>query len=98
MADYVESDSIGLDEPNGGSKKQFLCLQELGAAVLIPLLTQRSPRASEGRTDRWERVGLAAAKQCEQIAHSHCFCRITHQALAKRIVAEILCWVACDVR
>lgn len=36
---------------------------ELGAAAFVPLLTARSPKAGDGRVDRWERVALAAAKQ-----------------------------------
>eukprot|EP00850_Spirogloea_muscicola_P002401 SM000009S23530 [mRNA] locus=s9:492458:494796:- [translate_table: standard] len=41
--------------------------QELGAAALVPLLTERSPRAAESRIDRWQRVALAAAKQCQRL-------------------------------
>eukprot|EP00850_Spirogloea_muscicola_P003078 SM000012S25340 [mRNA] locus=s12:440942:442928:- [translate_table: standard] len=40
---------------------------ELGAAALIPLLTERSPWAAESRIDRWQRVALAAAKQCQRL-------------------------------
>lgn len=40
---------------------------ELGASSLLPLLTERSPRAGEGRVDRWQRVALAAAKQCQRL-------------------------------
>eukprot|EP00850_Spirogloea_muscicola_P019771 SM000199S05398 [mRNA] locus=s199:44523:46798:+ [translate_table: standard] len=40
---------------------------ELGAAALVPLLTERSPRAAESRIDRWQRVALAAAKQCQRL-------------------------------
>eukprot|EP00897_Mesotaenium_endlicherianum_P006921 jgi/Mesen1/6257/ME000323S05391 len=40
---------------------------ELGAARLVPMLTERSPKAGEGRVDRWHRVALAAAKQCQRL-------------------------------
>jgi 16S rRNA (uracil1498-N3)-methyltransferase len=37
---------------------------ELGATRFVPLLTERSNVMSDGRSDRLERVALAAAKQC----------------------------------
>ncbi|CAM6107197.1 unnamed protein product [Calypogeia fissa] len=40
---------------------------ELGARRLTPLLTQRSSSVSGGRTDRWQRIALAATKQCQRL-------------------------------
>lgn len=40
---------------------------ELGARTLTPLLTQRSSSVSGGRTDRWQRIALAATKQCQRL-------------------------------
>jgi len=37
---------------------------ELGAGSFIPILTERSPEVTEGRSNRLDRVALAAAKQC----------------------------------
>jgi RsmE family RNA methyltransferase len=39
---------------------------ELGASALQPLLTERSPSVGE-RIERWERVTLAATKQCQRL-------------------------------
>ncbi|XP_031479235.1 uncharacterized protein LOC116250043 isoform X2 [Nymphaea colorata] len=40
---------------------------ELGASSVTPLLTARSPSITENRADRWERVTLAATKQCQRL-------------------------------
>lgn len=40
---------------------------ELGATTLTPLLTEHSPSISENRLDRFERVILAASKQCQRL-------------------------------
>ncbi|KAH9569063.1 hypothetical protein CY35_03G112400 [Sphagnum magellanicum] len=40
---------------------------ELGAQSLTPLLTQRSPAIPGQRTDRWQRMSIAATKQCQRL-------------------------------
>lgn len=40
---------------------------ELGAKSVIPLLSKRSPVVSEGRSDRWNRMVVAATKQCQRL-------------------------------
>ncbi|CAK9220796.1 unnamed protein product [Sphagnum troendelagicum] len=40
---------------------------ELGAQRLTPLLTQRSPAIPGQRTDRWQRMSIAATKQCQRL-------------------------------
>ncbi|XP_057853030.2 uncharacterized protein LOC131063259 [Cryptomeria japonica] len=40
---------------------------ELGASSITPLLTERSTSISENRVDRWQRVMLAALKQCQRL-------------------------------
>ncbi|KAH9297340.1 hypothetical protein KI387_029022, partial [Taxus chinensis] len=40
---------------------------ELGARTVTPLLTERSTLISENRVDRWQRVMLAALKQCQRL-------------------------------
>lgn len=40
---------------------------ELGASSVTPLLTERSTLISENRVDRWQRVMLAAIKQCQRL-------------------------------
>ena len=44
---------------------------ELGASSVTPLLTEHSPSISENRVDRFQRVTLAAAKQCQRL-HEMC--------------------------
>ncbi|BBN18788.1 16S rRNA (uracil1498-N3)-methyltransferase [Marchantia polymorpha subsp. ruderalis] len=40
---------------------------ELGARTLTPLLTARSSVKSSGRSDRWERIAMAATKQSQRL-------------------------------
>lgn len=40
---------------------------ELGATSVIPLLSKRSPYVSDGRNDRWNRMVVAATKQCQRL-------------------------------
>lgn len=40
---------------------------ELGATSVIPLLSKRSPNVSDGRNDRWNRMVVAATKQCQRL-------------------------------
>ncbi|KAH7441763.1 hypothetical protein KP509_03G053400 [Ceratopteris richardii] len=40
---------------------------ELGARSVIPLLSKRSPNISDGRSDRWNRIVVAATKQCQRL-------------------------------
>eukprot|EP00252_Welwitschia_mirabilis_P023920 TRINITY_DN6899_c0_g1_i1.p1 TRINITY_DN6899_c0_g1~~TRINITY_DN6899_c0_g1_i1.p1 ORF type:complete len:312 (+),score=39.08 TRINITY_DN6899_c0_g1_i1:124-1059(+) len=40
---------------------------ELGASSVTPLITERSVMLSENRLDRWQRVTLAASKQCQRV-------------------------------
>lgn len=40
---------------------------ELGAQTLTPLLTQRSASVAEQRNDRWNRISMAATKQCQRL-------------------------------
>ncbi|PKA50420.1 16S rRNA (uracil1498-N3)-methyltransferase [Apostasia shenzhenica] len=40
---------------------------ELGASSVTPLLTERSPTIAENRMDRFQRVILAAVKQCQRL-------------------------------
>ncbi|XP_012093165.1 ribosomal RNA small subunit methyltransferase E isoform X4 [Jatropha curcas] len=40
---------------------------ELGAHSVTPLLTERSPSISENRVERFQRVILAATKQCQRL-------------------------------
>eukprot|EP00250_Pteridium_aquilinum_P018173 c23978_g1_i1 orf=101-1009(+) len=40
---------------------------ELGARSVIPLLSKRSPYVSDGRNDRWNRMVVAATKQCQRL-------------------------------
>lgn len=40
---------------------------ELGATSVIPLLSKRSRDVSDGRNDRWNRIVVAASKQCQRV-------------------------------